>query len=443
MQAVQLYDLGTAELDVNVVRKVDGNTVYTKWPINYAFTTAADIRVYKLENACRNVQVIGGEIRNVNASPSAGGLSFVYDRHPIDGTVVRGTGGIGISMENSMRFTARGVQTYDTGSVGFGCRNVKDFAIIRPFGRNPNIDESLVFYKNCVDGTVESPDIKQYLSGEEPTGNDGSAGNCILLDERICDVTITNPRLRGSATYAICIHNGSDRNRVINPDISLANLGGVRIATNSNDNYVGGGWIKDIVNATDPEQGGIATAAIQDDNTCSGNVLGDGTRFSGIASGVNTRQPGSAPAAAGTKARGAMVKKSTDQTGANYTTPTAIAWDAEVYDTNAIHDTATNNTRLTIPAGVSRVQLGCTLTLGNVGNPSLSVLWLKKNGSASFDGFCGLDKIGTGNPDPNLTCTSGPIAVTEGDYFEWQLYCDDSSISVVAAQSNAWMRLLD
>lgn len=439
-----LYDVGTQEFDLHVVRKVTGNFIFTKRPINYAFATAANIRVYSMQNACRNLRMVGGVISNVNDSTSAHGLGFVYATDfRLDGVKVDGTGGIGVSIENSMRWRSD-TESHNTGTAGFGCRNVRDFEIRGFVGRYPGHDESLVFYKNCTFGEVFAPDIEQYLFNEAPPWVVGTktAGNCILLDERCCDITIRDPRLRGSGTYPILINNGSDRNRILNPDIMLANLGGVRIKSNSNDNYVGGGWIADVVNATDSEQSGIPTAAIQDDATCSGNVLGDGTRFARIAGDVNIRQAGASPAAAGTRLRGAMVKKSDNQTSANYTTPTPIAWDAEIYDTNAIHDNAVNNTRLTVPAGVSFVQLGCTLTLGSVGNPSLTVLWLKKNGSASFDGFCGLDKVGTGNPDPNITCVSGPIAVTAGDYFEWQLYCDDSSITVVAASSNAWMTLI-
>src|SRR4249919_1380923 len=63
---------------------------------------------------------------------------------------------------------------------------------------------------------------------------------------------------------------------------------------------------------------------------------------------------------------GAMVKKSADQTGANYSAGANIAWDAEVYDTSTIHDNATNNSRLTTPAGATYVQVGCNLRFVNV-----------------------------------------------------------------------------
>jgi hypothetical protein len=47
---------------------------------------------------------------------------------------------------------------------------------------------------------------------------------------------------------------------------------------------------------------------------------------------------------------GCSLYKSADQSIANATT-TVITWDSESYDTNSFHDNATNNSRITIPAG--------------------------------------------------------------------------------------------
>lgn len=440
-----LYDVGTQEFDLHVVRKVTGNVIFTKRPINYAFTTAANIRVYSMQNACRNIRMVGGLISNVNDSTSAHGLGFVYATDfRLDGVKVDGTGGIGISIENSMRWRSD-TESHNTGTAGFGCRNVRDFEIRGFVGRYPGHDESLVFYKNCTFGEVFSPDIEQYLFNEAPPWVVGTktAGNCILLDERCCDITIRDPRLRGSGTYPILINNGSNRNRILNPDIMLANLGGVRIKTNSNDNYVGGGWIADVVNATDSEQAGIPTAAIQDDATCSGNVLGDGTRFARIAGDVTIRQDGASPAASGTRFRGARVRKSVDQDNANYSTPTMVAWDQEIIDTNGIHDNVVNNTRLTPPAGTTMVNVGCTLALDNVVSGSSYALLLFKNNGFAYAGFVGQSDT-TLIADPHIALDSGPIPVADdgSDYFEWRFYCTDSDIKVVASRSSAWMTLL-
>jgi hypothetical protein len=55
-------------------------------------------------------------------------------------------------------------------------------------------------------------------------------------------------------------------------------------------------------------------------------------------------------------------KRSTDL---SYTSSAAIAWDAEDYDTDAMHDNATNNTRITFAtAGIYRVTCGLLVTHG-------------------------------------------------------------------------------
>lgn len=291
-----LYDISREEYDINVVRKKIGDTIYTKRPINFFFEQPSNIRVYKLANACRNVKVFGGEFWNVLNSLNANGLGFLAATDLfLRDTVATRTGGIGIGFEVSMRFATDAVAAIATGAVGMGHRNVKDFTHRFFVGRNPQRDESLTFFKNCTNGEVITPDIEQYLSGEAPAGNEGRGGNCILLDERCDDITIRDPRIRMSATYPIFINNGSNRNKVLNPDIQLANLGGVRIALNSNDNIVAGGNIRDVVDENDSEVApapGLPTAAIQDDATCSGNVLGDGTQIARIAGGVAVRQAG-------------------------------------------------------------------------------------------------------------------------------------------------------
>lgn len=291
-----LYDVSREEYDINVVRKKVGDTIYTKRPINFFFEQPTNVRVYKLTNACRNLKVIGGEIRNVRQDIGAHGLNFLSATDiDIDKLLIKATGGIGLSFEAAMRWRARDFAAIDTGASGLGCRVVKDFVIDGFIGRNAQRDECLTFYKNCTNGTVLAPDIEQYLSGEAPAGNVGQGGNCILLDERCDDITIRDARLRGSATYAIFINNGSNRNKILNPDIQLANLGGVRIALKSHDNIVEMGRISDIVDQMDKEVApdpGLPTAAIQDDATCSGNVLGEGTQVARIMGGVAVRQPG-------------------------------------------------------------------------------------------------------------------------------------------------------
>lgn len=128
---------------------------------------------------------------------------------------------------------------------------------------------------------------------------------------------------------------------------------------------------------------------------------------------------------------GARVKKAADQTAANYTTATAVAFDAEDFDTDGFHDNATNNTRLTIPAGkgIRYVELyGCVE--GNLdANDTFRTLLIKQNGTTDVGGTI-RDEFGSGFY--SIEAHSGPVQVVDGDYFElFFLTESDTSITIV------------
>ena len=135
--------------------------------------------------------------------------------------------------------------------------------------------------------------------------------------------------------------------------------------------------------------------------------------------------------------RGALVRKSVNQTGVDYTTATAVVWDQEVYDTDGFHDNASNNSRLTIPAGVSKVRLSAQV----VGGSLTADLWffagLRKNGAAGTD----WDGVGRSSTETGLTSgvanmVSAVTPVMAGDYFEVYLQVEtDTSIDLFAGSS--------
>lgn len=141
--------------------------------------------------------------------------------------------------------------------------------------------------------------------------------------------------------------------------------------------------------------------------------------------------------------RGAMVKKTADQIGADYSAGATIAFDAEVYDTDAIHDTVTNNSRLTVPARVRYVRCGCTVTFANLtAGVDLTVV-IRKNGSSSYDGVpqqC----VDAASAAPCVNLTSGSVPVVAGDYFEVVAFSPtDASSDITAARTTFWMDLLE
>jgi hypothetical protein len=295
-QFIYIYDVVTAEYDPQFVRWVDGNTVYVYSPVNYNFATAANIRFYDLSaNPLSDLKIIGGTITNANASLSAHGLQIVNAINVlVDGTTVADTGGIGITTEIAMRMEFRNIKTRNTGASGFGLRNVKHSAVFGFDGLNPNRDESFTCYKNVVDLDLFGLRARQYLFGQAPAGNVGSAGNCFLFDERCTDIMVHAPRGRGSATYMMFINNQSDRITVVDPDFDMANLGLLRVA-GSNDVKVRGGRYRNVVDAVDSEiVGNPATAAVQDDVTCSGTIFDFADDVISGAAGVKVRQLGTA-----------------------------------------------------------------------------------------------------------------------------------------------------
>lgn len=139
-----------------------------------------------------------------------------------------------------------------------------------------------------------------------------------------------------------------------------------------------------------------------------------------------------------TTPRGALVKKAADQTAANYTGTANIAWDSEAYDTHAFHDNATNNSRLTIPAGQGFTYARLT---GNVRVQSLTsdvyaFVTITKNGSTSFDGASG-SICDITNANVNLCVVTPWVPVSDGDYFELQMSIQtDTSVDVSATRSS-------
>lgn len=128
---------------------------------------------------------------------------------------------------------------------------------------------------------------------------------------------------------------------------------------------------------------------------------------------------------------GCLVTRSTNQTIGN-NSATAMSWDTEVYDTGAWHDGGAA-TRLTVPAGVSKVRVGGGLNWNSAGGGSTPRnLIIKKNGS----GFAGqpsqVENMGATDGFVPMNVVSGPIDVTPGDYFElYALQVSGGSLDVV------------
>lgn len=112
---------------------------------------------------------------------------------------------------------------------------------------------------------------------------------------------------------------------------------------------------------------------------------------------------------------GARAKKTTTQVIGS--TATALTWDAEDFDTNSYHDNSTNNSRITIPSGVSYVELTAAVA-STSGSENDYSIWIVKNGSTTYPGIVAEGVRSLNDARKGLVITSGPLAVTAGDYFE-------------------------
>jgi hypothetical protein len=141
---------------------------------------------------------------------------------------------------------------------------------------------------------------------------------------------------------------------------------------------------------------------------------------------------------------GAVVKKSADQTSANYSTPAVIAWNTEDIDTNTIHDTVTNNSRLTVPPALNGkwAIISASVTMGGstfTANSDVS-LNISKNGGQSYDGFGGQSRqLGSSYSHASIQAYTQPVLLVTGDYYEAELYSGDTSVTVNSTES--WLTI--
>lgn len=130
--------------------------------------------------------------------------------------------------------------------------------------------------------------------------------------------------------------------------------------------------------------------------------------------------------------KGALVKRSTGNQTISAGVYTAIQFAAEEYDTDNFHDNATNNTRLTIPSGVSRVRVSGSVK--HSGAPAgTQITHIRKNGS----NFVGQPAIRLTNCDVDVTMaiTSPVVNVVAGDYFELFVYAASGATIQTAAET--------
>ena len=138
--------------------------------------------------------------------------------------------------------------------------------------------------------------------------------------------------------------------------------------------------------------------------------------------------------AAAPRFMGAQVNLAVSTAAQNYSAGIAIPFGAEQYDTDAFHDIATNPSRLTIPAGlgIRKVKLSATVRVSAISAGSDNVLAISRNGLFTYLGNPGITHENSAATASQISVASGPIAVTDGDYFECFFQTSDTSVGLEA-----------
>ncbi len=115
-------------------------------------------------------------------------------------------------------------------------------------------------------------------------------------------------------------------------------------------------------------------------------------------------------------------------------TNTAIEWNQEDFDTNAFHDTSTNNERLTVPSGSGGTYqvTGQLRMVGHTSGGTLRIVEIRLNGTTRIGQFT--VPVLTDSSSVNISLqTSITVALVATDYVELMGH-QDSGGSQVATQ---------
>lgn len=111
-----------------------------------------------------------------------------------------------------------------------------------------------------------------------------------------------------------------------------------------------------------------------------------------------------------------LVNKGVTQT-VSASTDTALAFDSEVADTDGAHDNSTNNSRITVPSGVTRARASFNIVTASAAGTAIGRVTLNGSDAAGLPH----DACDTTGSD-NLNGFGAWIAVVPGDYLELKFF---------------------
>lgn len=168
-----------------------------------------------------------------------------------------------------------------------------------------------------------------------------------------------------------------------------------QIRDNVNVNAAGGGGAGNVVGPASAVDGHLA---VFDGTT--GKILKDGGAVPG----------------GGSTYRGAVAAFSVDQLVT--IGDTILAFNVTNFDTDSVHDNAVNNSRMTVPAGVTKVKFFFSISFYNTDTATSYSARLRKNSGGDINIFTVVSEPNGYGPTNALSSAMATIACTAGDYFE-------------------------
>lgn len=148
---------------------------------------------------------------------------------------------------------------------------------------------------------------------------------------------------------------------------------------------------------------------------------------------VELWREGSGPASVGAFS-GALVRKTANQSLPNNAV-TVVTFDAEEYDTDNWHDNAVNNSRLTVPSGVTRIR-ACASGDFVFSSTGTRFIELAKNGVLVNGSF----RTEIAQSQFVGTC-SGVLSVVAGDFFELRAFQNSGAALNLETSTTTWFSI--
>lgn len=138
--------------------------------------------------------------------------------------------------------------------------------------------------------------------------------------------------------------------------------------------------------------------------------------------------------------QGCMASRTSDLTAINASADYQIPFNTDYFDDDDWHDNVTNNTRITIPAGVDFVKIKAQIQLSAINATDRVICTIWKNGAITTPAFRSAGSPSSDSPALAVHVEAPRIAVVAGDYFELNIDTSaDTSISIVA--STTWLHV--